>query len=76
MAARVEVEGSVLRVVDTSMGIAVPFLVASVIIGEVSSVLLWILVGVGSLATNRLPLRAVKDGPELVEHQVHEHTGH
>ena len=48
MAARVEVEGSVLRVVNTSMAIAVPFLVASVIIGEVSSVLLWILVGVGS----------------------------
>ncbi len=51
MAARVEVEGSVLRVVDTSMAIAVPVLIASVIVGELSSVVLWSLVGVGALGT-------------------------
>ncbi len=32
--------------------------------------------GIGSAFAIRLPLRAVKDGSELVEHQVHEHTGH
>ncbi|CAN5309661.1 hypothetical protein BH11MYX1_BH11MYX1_41080 [soil metagenome] len=49
MAARVEVEGSVLRVVDASMAIAVPFLFASVVIGHVSSALIWLGVGVGTL---------------------------
>ncbi len=51
MAGPVVVEDSVLRVVDTSCTVAVPFLVASIALGQLSSALIWLGVGAASLAT-------------------------